>query len=120
MPVGARRYPRRCMVVGGAIAALAWSAAFAEDPDAYLKSAQQHITEGNLKAAEIELRNAVINAPQGPVLRGTFCEVYMRLGNAASAEREARAARIRGQRGRFSARFWQTRRCAGAARRALN
>jgi predicted Zn-dependent protease len=67
-----------------------------------------HVARGNLKAAEIELRNAIRDAPQAPVLRARLAEVYMRLGDAASAEREARAARERGATRPVSCRFWQT------------
>jgi len=41
------------------------------------------------------LRNAIRDAPQDPVLRARLAEVYLQLGDALSAEREARAARER-------------------------
>src|SRR5262249_35007925 len=69
MPGGKRRPLRRGVVVVGAFAALAWSAAYAKDSTAYVKDAEQYIVQGNLKAAEIELRNAIREAPQDPVLR---------------------------------------------------
>jgi putative PEP-CTERM system TPR-repeat lipoprotein len=47
------------------------------------------------EAAEIELRNAIREAPQDPVLHARLAEVYLQLGDAHSAEREARAARER-------------------------
>ena len=53
------------------------------------------MTKGNLKAAEIELRNAIREAPQDPVLRARLAEIYLQLGDAGLAEREARAARER-------------------------
>ena len=62
---------------------------------AYVKEAEQYIAQGNLKAAEIQLRNAIREAPQDPVLRARLAEVYLQLGDAISAEREARAARER-------------------------
>ena len=95
MPGGERRCPWRCMVVAGAFAALAWSAAYAKDSTAYVKEAGQYIVQGNLKAAEIQLRNAIRDAPQDPVLRARLAEVYLQQGDAQSAEREARAARER-------------------------
>jgi hypothetical protein len=64
-----------------------WSAAFAKDSTAYVKDADQYIV---LKAAELELRNAIRDAPQDPVLRARLAEVYLQLGDALSAEREAR------------------------------
>jgi putative PEP-CTERM system TPR-repeat lipoprotein len=95
MPGGERRYRWRRIVVAGALAALAWSAAYAKDSTASVKEAEQYIVQGNLKAAEIELRDAIREAPQDPVLRARLAEVYLREGDAQSAEREARAARVR-------------------------
>ena len=95
MTHGERRYRWRRMVVAGAVAALAWSAAYAKDSTTYVKEAEKYITQGDLKAAEIQLRNAIRDAPQDPVLRARLAEVYLQLGDAVSAEREARAARER-------------------------
>jgi putative PEP-CTERM system TPR-repeat lipoprotein len=95
MSGGQRRCPWRRIVVAGAFAALAWSAAYAKDSSASVKEAEQYIVQGNLRAAEIELRNAIREAPQDPVLRARLAEVYLQLGDAISAEREARAARER-------------------------
>lgn len=67
----------------------------AADSPASVKSADQYIANGNLKAAEIELRNAVREAPQDPLLRTRLARVYLQLGDPVSAEREARAARER-------------------------
>jgi putative PEP-CTERM system TPR-repeat lipoprotein len=80
-------------VVAGAFAALAWSAAYAKDSTAYVKDAEQYIAKGDLKAAEIQLRNAVRETPQDPVLRARLAEVYLQEGDDVSAEREARGAR---------------------------
>jgi Tetratricopeptide repeat len=74
--------------------ATASSAVAAQSP-ASVKSADQYIANGNLKAAEIELRNAVRDAPQDPQLRIRLARVYLQLGDPISAEREARAARER-------------------------
>jgi cellulose synthase operon protein C len=92
---GEGRWPWRRIVVAGGFAALAWSAAFAKDSPTSIKEAEQYLAQGNLKAAEIELRNAIREAPQDPVLRARLAEVYLQLGDAPSAEREARAARER-------------------------
>jgi cytochrome c-type biogenesis protein CcmH/NrfG len=83
------------IVVAGALAALAWSAAYAKDSTGYVKEAEQYLAQGDLKAAEIQLRNAIRDAPQDPVLRAQLAEVHLQLGDAVSAEREARAARER-------------------------
>src|SRR6266481_835099 len=95
MTHGERGCRWRRIVVAGAVAALAWSAAYAKDSTAYVKEAEQYIAQGNLKAAEIQLRNAIRDAPQDPVLRARLAEVYFQLGDDQSAEREARAARER-------------------------
>src|SRR5947207_3071432 len=92
---GEARCHWRRMVVAGAFAALAGSAAFAKDSPTSIKEAEQYLAQGDLKAAEIELRNAIREAPQDPVLRARLAEVYLQLGDALSAEREARAARER-------------------------
>jgi cellulose synthase operon protein C len=95
MPGGERRCPWRRMVVAGAFATLACSAAYAKESTAYVKEAEQYIAQGDLKAAEIQLRNAIREAPQDPVLHARLAEVYLQEGDAVSAEREARAARER-------------------------
>src|SRR6516162_9802901 len=95
MPDAGRRRPWRCAVVAGAIATLVWSAADAKDSAASVKEAEQYIAHGDLKAAELELRNAIRSAPQDPVPRARLGAVYLQLGDAVSAEREARAARER-------------------------
>jgi cellulose synthase operon protein C len=62
---------------------------------ALVKDAEQYIARGNLKAAEIELRNAIRQSPQDPVIRARLAQVYLQLGDAAAAESEARATRER-------------------------
>jgi cellulose synthase operon protein C len=95
MPYGERRRPWRRMVFAGAFAALACSAAYAKESTTYVREAEQYIAQGDLKAAEIQLRNAIREAPRDPVLRARLAEVYLREGDAVAAEREARAARER-------------------------
>jgi putative PEP-CTERM system TPR-repeat lipoprotein len=85
----------RGAVFAAAISLLACPVANAKDASASVKDAEQYAAKGNLKAAEIELRNAVRDAPQDPRIRARLAEIYLRLGDAASAEREARAARER-------------------------
>src|SRR6516162_2631477 len=72
------------------------AAAQAEDSTASIKDAEQYLATGNLKAAEVQFKKAVRQSPQDPVIRARLAEVYLRLDDAASAEREARAARERG------------------------
>ena len=93
MPDDERRCPWRRMVV--ALAVLAGSWAYAKDSPTSVKEAEQYIEKGNLKAAEMELRNAIRDVPQDPVLRARLADVYLQEGDAHSAEREARAARER-------------------------
>jgi putative PEP-CTERM system TPR-repeat lipoprotein len=95
MPGRKRRSPLRLIIVAGALATFACPAAYAKDSSAYVKEAQQYIEKGDLKAAELELRNAIREAPQDPLLRARLADVYLRLGDSLSAEREARAARER-------------------------
>src|SRR5438132_9555054 len=95
MPGGEGRCSWRCVIAAGAFAALAWSAAYAKDAATSVKEAEQYIAQGDLKAAELQLRNAIRDAPQDPVLRARLADVYLQLGDAVSAEREARAARER-------------------------
>ncbi len=78
-----------------AISALACQAAYAKDSTASIKDAEQYVAKGNLKAAEIELRNAIRQSPQDPFLHARLAQIYLQLGDAALAEREARAARER-------------------------
>ena len=95
MPQAQRRSFWRCVALAAALAVLACPAANAKDSNASVKDAEQYVAKGNLKAAEIELRNAVRDAPQDPGLRARLAEIYLRLNDSASAEREARAARER-------------------------
>jgi cellulose synthase operon protein C len=94
MPQARRRLCRRCaaFVVAGLMLA---QPALAATETGAVKSANQYLAAGNLKAAEIELRNAVRQSPQDPLLRAKLARVYLALGDPVSAEREARAARER-------------------------
>jgi cellulose synthase operon protein C len=92
---GRSRCPRRWVVLAAALSVLACPAAHAKDSTASIKEADQYAAKGNLKAAEIELRNAIREAPQDPVLHARLADVYFQLGDMASAEREGRSARER-------------------------
>ena len=61
----------------------------------YIEDAEQFLKNGDLKSAVIQLRNAVREAPDDPKIRAQLAEAYLRTGDAAGAEREARAARDR-------------------------
>ncbi len=81
-----------CIAFGSSILALVDPAVAAKDSAAYVKDAEQYFTNGNLRGAEIELRNAVREAPSDSSIRARLADVYLQLGNFTSAEREARAA----------------------------
>ena len=70
-------------------------AAQAEESAALVKDAEQYIAKENLNAAAIELKKALRQSPQDPVIRARLAQVYFQLGDAAAAESEARAARER-------------------------
>ena len=74
-------------------ASLGPTQAFAKDAQSYVDSAQTYVQKGNLKAAEIELRNAVREAPKDAHIHALLAQVYLSLGEFRSAEREARSAR---------------------------
>ena len=92
MPQGRSSCPWRSVVFASAVAIFVSPTAYAKDSMASVKDAEQYVAKGNLKAAEIELRNAIRQAPQDPVLHARLAEVYLQLGDPPDAEREARAA----------------------------
>src|SRR5215471_17046368 len=67
----------------------------AKEASVSVKEAEQYVAKGDLKAAEIELKNAIRQSPQDPILRSRLAQVYLQLGDPGMAEREARAARER-------------------------
>src|SRR5207302_11205742 len=67
--------------------------ASAKDLQSYVDTAQGYVEKGNLRAAEIELRNAVRQSPQDAHLHALLAEIYLKLGESPSAEREARSTR---------------------------
>ena len=92
MPRARRRLQWSCI----AFAALAmFATAMGNAKDSSTENSGQYLPKGNPKAAEIELRNAVREAPQDPALRARLAQVYLELGDLVAAEREARAARDR-------------------------
>jgi cellulose synthase operon protein C len=90
---------RRVSLFAAALAAVALAAAApsfgAPDAQTSLNKADKDLANGDLKAAAIELRNAVRASPDDPKLRLRLATVYLQLGDPVSAEREARAARER-------------------------
>src|SRR6266446_1152006 len=70
-----RRRLWRSAAFAAAIFLFACPAANAKDSSASVKDAEQNLARGNLKAADIELRNAIREAPENPVLRARLAEV---------------------------------------------
>jgi putative PEP-CTERM system TPR-repeat lipoprotein len=92
----ARRCPLwHCAAFAAAVLTLASPASDAAESPASVKNADHLVATGNPKATEIELRNAIQESPQDPLLRSQLARVYLQLGDPISAEREARAARDR-------------------------
>lgn len=61
-----------------------------------LDRAREAEARGDLRAAQIELRNAVRNRPNDGALRAALAEASLNLGDGDTAEKEARAALERG------------------------
>jgi cellulose synthase operon protein C len=95
MPDAQRHYAWRTLAFAASLLAIACLGANAKESSDSVKDAEQYLAKGDLKAAEIELRNAVRQSPHDPVLRARLAQAYLQLGDPASAEREARAARER-------------------------
>jgi putative PEP-CTERM system TPR-repeat lipoprotein len=92
MPQGHSRCSWRSVVFASAVAIFASPAVYAKDSTVSIKDAEQYVAKGNLKAAEIELRNAIREAPEDAVLHARLADIYLQLADPAAAEREARAA----------------------------
>jgi cellulose synthase operon protein C len=90
-----RQYLWSLSAFAAAFLAIACLGANAKESSTSIKDAEQYVAKGDLKAAEIELRNAVRQSPDNPVIRARLAQIYLDLGDATSAEREARAARER-------------------------
>src|SRR5262250_1245033 len=89
-----RHYVWRSVAVAAALLAIGVGAN-AKGSSNSVKESVQYLAKGDLKAAEIEMRNAIRQSPDDPVIRARLAQVYLDFGDAASAEREARAARER-------------------------
>src|SRR5437764_7278828 len=95
MPQAQRPCSWLSLALTAAVFTAIWAPAGAKETSVSVKEAEQYVTKGDLKAAEIELKNAIRQSPQDPTLRARLAQVYLQIGDAALAEREARAARER-------------------------
>src|ERR1039457_139500 len=62
----------------------------------YMSSARDALKKGDLKSAQIDLRNAVRSDPQNAEAHYTLGRVSFELGDPVAAEREASDAQARG------------------------
>lgn len=67
-----------------------------EKSERYLREAQEFIEKGDGNAAVIQLKNALQSDPGNITARQLLGEIYLRVGNGPSAEKEFRAAIRRG------------------------
>jgi cellulose synthase operon protein C len=86
------RYVLRSLALALAVGAVAYPAGAAKDTGS-VKEAGQNLTDEDPKAALITLKNAIRKSLQDPAIHLEIARLYFQLGDAASAEREARAAR---------------------------
>ena len=90
------RAPVGCLLqalVFAALCAAVSPAAHSKESTASVRDAEQYIAAGDLKAAVIELKNAVLGSPEDPAIRIRLAQLYLQTEDFGSAEREARAAR---------------------------
>ena len=64
-----------------AVLAIACFGADAKESSTSIKDAEQYAAKGDLKAAEIELRNAVRQSPDNPLIRARLAQIYLSLGD---------------------------------------
>jgi putative PEP-CTERM system TPR-repeat lipoprotein len=97
-PAGLRFSPMTRMAASlGAIALCVSLAGFSSAAHAdYVSSARDSLKKGDLKSAQIDLRNAIRSDPQNAEAHYLLGRVSMELGDPVAAEREADAARQRG------------------------
>jgi putative PEP-CTERM system TPR-repeat lipoprotein len=69
------------------------SLAALEDSQSYITDAKARIAKGDLRGAEIQLRNAVRANPSDPALHVELARLYLEMANLPAAEAEARLAR---------------------------
>jgi len=70
--------------------------AVADDAQSYVDAAKKLIDKGDLRGAEVQLRNAVRENPEDAAIHVELAKIYLKLGNLPAAEAEARTARTKG------------------------
>ncbi|GHA37185.1 XrtA/PEP-CTERM system TPR-repeat protein PrsT [Photobacterium aphoticum] len=59
-----------------------------ETPEEHISNARSYLSEGNINAAILELKNAIQQAPENIESRHLLAATYLQLGNFAAAEKE--------------------------------
>ena len=75
-----------------ALAGAPVAVARADDAQSYEAKAKAQLDKGDLKGAEIELRNAAHANPNDPSIHVQLADIYLKIGNLPDAEAEARLA----------------------------
>ncbi|WP_187830215.1 XrtA/PEP-CTERM system TPR-repeat protein PrsT [Siccirubricoccus phaeus] len=92
-PTPTRRHARWPLLLAGLLSAGLAAAPAAAQPLERARAAQ---ARGDMRAAQIELRNAVRQEPNSAALRAALAQLSLDIGDADTAEKEARAAMERG------------------------
>ncbi|VAW03814.1 hypothetical protein MNBD_ALPHA01-1048 [hydrothermal vent metagenome] len=77
-----------CMVALMAVATPAYAAVGNEKSASYVRDAEKYLKKGDVKAAIIQLKNAVVADPKNPENRATLAALYLQVQNPESAEKE--------------------------------
>lgn len=114
---------RRTAVALAALAAaiIGGQALASPESEGYYRDGLRYLEQGELRAAVIQLKNAVRADPADGELRHALAKAYLRLGDPLSAEKELQAARQRGvPEQRLGADLAQAHVMAGRYRQALD
>jgi putative PEP-CTERM system TPR-repeat lipoprotein len=70
------------------LACIAWGGFSSAQAASFLERAQQHFEDGDLRAADVELKNALQREPNNAEARFLLGKVHLKLGDPSSAEKE--------------------------------
>ncbi len=90
------RVARAALVAAALLALTGPGHAASSSASTYLDAAKKLIDKGDLRGAEIQLRNAVRDNSTDPDVHVALARVYLELGNLPAAEAEAQTARDEG------------------------